>query len=108
MTQPVIVDLPHRLGAEEARSRIARGIGRLEQQVPGGATVHSEWQANRLNLRVEAMGQQVAAHIDVDESSVRVELLMPAALAFFATPIEAMLRRQGTKMLEAEPGGAKS
>ena len=107
MTQPLVVDLPHRLGAEEAQRRIARGIGRLADHVPGGAEVESDWAGNRLNLRVTAMGQAVSAHIDVMETIVRVELLLPAALSFFARPIEAMLRKKGTEMLENKPGGAR-
>jgi hypothetical protein len=100
MTQPIVVDLPHRLGAEEAQRRIARGVGKLADQVPGGAEVESSWEGNRLNLRVTAMNQAVSAHIDVLEAIVRVELQLPGALSFFAKPIENMLRRKGTEMLE--------
>jgi hypothetical protein len=108
MTQPLVVDLPHKLGAEEARRRIAGGIGKLSDHLPGGAEVESGWEGNRLNLRVTAMAQAVSAHIDVMESVVRVELLLPGALSFFARPIEAMLRRKGTEMLEDRSGGRKS
>ena len=107
MTKPVIVDLPHRLGAEEAQRRIANGLGKLSDQVPGGAEVESSWEGNRLNLRVTAMNQAVSAHIDVLEGLVRVELLLPGALSFFAKPIENMLRRKGTEMLEDRSGAKK-
>ena len=106
MPQPLVVDLPHRLGAEEARRRIAGGIGRITDHLPPGAEAESAWEGNRLNLRVRAMAQEVTAHIDVLEATVRVELLLPAALSFFAKPIEAMLRRKGTQMLEDKKGGA--
>ena len=100
MTQPLVVDLPHRLGAEEAKRRIAGGIGRLGDHLPGGAKVESRWTGDRLDLQVQAMAQQVSAHIDVREAIVRVEMVLPAALSFFAKPIESMLRRQGTQVLE--------
>lgn len=100
MTDPVTVDLPHRLGAEEAQRRIERGIGRLSDQIPGGAEVESSWVGNRLNLRVEAMNQAVTGHIEVLEAIIRVELQLPGALSFLARPIENMLRRKGTQMLE--------
>ena len=100
MTQKIVAELPHRLGTEEARRRIASGIGRLSEQVPGGAAVDSGWSGNRLDLKVEAMSQQVTARIDVGETSVRVEMLLPAALSFFARPIEAMLKRKGAQLLE--------
>lgn len=100
MAQPLVVDLPHRLGAEEARRRIAGGIGRIKDHLPPGAEAEHVWAGDRLDLKVRAMGQEVSAQIDVREAIVRVELLLPAALSFFAKPIEAVLRRQGTEMLE--------
>ncbi len=100
MAQPLVVDLPHRLGAEEARRRIAGGIGQLRDHIPGGAEVRSQWQEDRLDLEVAAMGQQVDARIDVQESVVRVEFVLPGALGLFARPIAAMLRRKGTELLE--------
>jgi hypothetical protein len=108
MAQPVIVDLPHKLGAEEARRRIAGGIGKLTDHLPGGAEVESGWEGNRLNLKVSAMAQTVSAHIDVMDKVVRVEMILPGALSFFAKPIEAMLRRKGTEMLEDKSGSPKS
>ena len=108
MAAPLVVDLPHRLGAEEAQRRIARGMGRLTDHLPPGARVESGWEGKRLNLRVAAMGQDVGAHIDVEEAIVRVELLLPAALSFFARPIEALLRRKGAEMLEDKSVGDKA
>jgi hypothetical protein len=46
------------------------------------------------------MGQAVSARIEVLEAVVRVELMLPAALSFFAKPIEAMLKKKGTELLE--------
>ena len=100
MTQPLVVDLPHRLGKEGAHRRIAGGVGRIADHIPGGAQAESSWEGDRLNLRVTAMGQSVTAHIDVMETIVRVEILLPAALSFFAGPVAAMLRKKGTELLE--------
>ena len=101
MANPLIVDLPHNLGAEEARRRIAGGIGRLEDHIPGcAADVRSAWQGDRMNLDVQAMGQEVSAHIDVQETLVRVEVLLPPMLSFFGRQIEGLLRKQGAQMLE--------
>jgi hypothetical protein len=100
MSQPHVVDIPHRLGQEEARRRIERGVGRIADHVPGGAQAESSWEGDKLHLRVTAMGQAVSARIEVLEAVVRVELMLPAALSFFAKPIEAMLKKKGTEMLE--------
>lgn len=108
MAQPLIVDLPHRLGREEARRRIAGGTGRLTDHLPPGADVSSEWSGDVLDLRVSAMGQEVSARIDVQEAIVRVEMVLPAALSFFKRAIEAAVRRKGADMLEDRSGGAKA
>jgi hypothetical protein len=100
MTTPVQVDLPHSLGAEEARRRIDGGIGRLKNFLPGAAEVRHNWAGDTLGLDISTMGQQVNARIDVRDRFVRVELVLPPALSFFGKAIEAGLRRQGTALLE--------
>jgi hypothetical protein len=101
MTKPIIVDLPHSLGVEEAKRRLRGGIGRLKDYIPGpSADVRSDWEGDRMNLAVTAMGQSVNSRIDVQERIVRVEVILPGLLGMFAGKIEAMLRRQGADMLE--------
>ncbi len=97
---PISVDLPHRLGAEEAKRRIAGNMGSLTGHLPAGANVTSAWEGDRLNLGVGLLGQEVSAAIDVQESLVRVTVLLPPALAFFGKAIEAGLRRSGPGLLE--------
>jgi len=100
MSGPITVDLPHRLGAEEAKRRIGANIGKLAGHIPGGAQVRSSWHGDRLDLGVGAMGQQIEATLDIQESFVRVTVMLPPALAFFGKAIEAGLRRSGPQLLE--------
>ena len=100
MSNPIVVDLPHKLGAEEARRRIERNLGKLTDHIPGGARVGSRWTGNRLDLDIDAMGQQVAAEIDIQESIVRIKMTLPPALAFFTGMLEPLIRRKGAEMLE--------
>jgi len=101
MTTPIKVDLPHRLGAQEAKRRLQNGIGSLKDHIPGGAAeVSATWRDDRMNLLVRAMGQDVRATVDVEESKVRLEVQLPPMLSFLATPIEALLKHKGTEMLE--------
>ena len=100
MSQPIEVDLPHNLGKDEARRRIASNIHKLEQHIPGGANVQSGWAADQLNLDVHALGDSVKATIDVEESKVRVKVLLPGLLGMFAAPIQAMLQKKGNVLLE--------
>jgi putative polyhydroxyalkanoate system protein len=100
MTQPIDVDLPHSLGKDEARRRIADNIHKLEQHIPGGAQVQSGWSGDQLNLDVAAMGQSVTATIDVQETKVHLRVLLPPMLGMFAGMIQAALQKKGSVLLE--------
>jgi putative polyhydroxyalkanoate system protein len=100
MSSPIVVDIPHKLGKAEARRRIENGMGRLADQIPGGGRVESGWTGDRLDLRVQAMNQEVSAHIDIMETSVRLEVKLPPALGFFKSTVEGLLRRKGEVLLE--------
>jgi hypothetical protein len=100
MSGPVSVDLPHRLGAAEAKRRIGANIGSLADRLPGGAQVRSAWEGDRLKLNISMLGQDVAADIAVEEKLVRLTVMLPPALAFFGKAIEAGLRRGAPDLLE--------
>ena len=100
MERPVEVELSHKLGREEARRRIAGNVNKLHDHIPGGAAqVHSNWVGDQLKLDITAMGQKVAAMIEVEETKVRCRVMLPGMLAFFAGPIEAALNRKGSDLL---------
>jgi len=100
MAHPIEVDLPHNLGKDEARRRIANNIHRLHEHIPGGAHVETGWAGDQLNLRVQALGEAVQSTIDVEESKVHVKVLLPGLLGMFAGPITAMLQKKGDLLLE--------
>ena len=100
MTQPIEVDLRHKLGKDEARRRIANNVHKLEQHIPGGAQVQSGWVGDQLNLDVAAMGQSVTATIDVDETKVRLKVLLPPMLGMFSGLIQGALQKKGGLLLE--------
>jgi hypothetical protein len=102
---PIALDLPHSLGAAEARRRIENGVGSLKDHIPGAADVRSSWTGDRLDLKILAMGQEMDAQLDVRDTLVHLEMLLPPALSFFARPIEAALRHGGTAMLEDKSKG---
>ena len=98
-TQPIHVDLPHKLGKAEARRRIADNIHKLTSFFPGGGSVTHQWQGDRLDLDIAAMGQAVTARIDVEEAVLRVHVALPGLLGMMAKPIEAALRSKGGELL---------
>ena len=99
MQRPINVALPHKLGREEARRRIAANIGKLESHIPGGADVSSRWEGDTLKLDIGTMGQSVESEIAVDEALVHCRIQLPGLLSLFAAPIEAMLTKRGGDLL---------
>ena len=100
MQRPIDVDLPHKLGREEARRRIADNIHKLRDHIPGGAShIETNWSGDRLDMTVHAMGQQAEALIDIQDANVHCRIQLPGMLALFAAPIEAMLKAKGSDLL---------
>ena len=99
MTQPIEVDLPHNLGKDEARRRIANNIHKLQEHIPGGGHVESGWSGDQLNMRVQAMGEAVETVIDVEETKVHLKMLLPGMLGMFAGPLQAIIRNKGSDIL---------
>lgn len=101
MDRPIDVTLPHSLGKEAARERLANNIHKLRDHIPGGAAeVSSSWAGDTLNLAVTALGAVVKATIVVEERLVRCHIVLPGVLGLFARPIEAMLKSRGPELLE--------
>ena len=100
MTQPVEVDIPHKLGKDEARRRIANNLHKLQDHIPGGAQVRSGWTGDQLNLDVAAMGQSVTAQIDVMDDKVHLMVLLPPMLGMFSGIIQGALQKKGGVLLE--------
>jgi putative polyhydroxyalkanoate system protein len=105
MSQPIEVDLPHNLGKDEARRRIANNVHRLTDHIPGGAQVESGWSGDQLNLRVQALGDSVQSTIDVEDSKVRVRVLLPGMLGMFSGVIAGALQKKGSVLLEDHSKG---
>ena len=100
MSEPITVDIPHKLGREAARARIAGGIGKLAGIFPGGAAVDHRWEGDTMHFTVAAMGQRVASRLTVSADKVHAEIDLPPLLALFANRIREKLQRDAPKLLE--------
>ena len=101
MSKPVVVDVPHELGREEAKRRLQTGFGRIREQLGGKALAFDErWEGERLHFNAGALGQKVSGRVDVFDKSVRIELDLPWILASLAESLRGRIRREGTLLLE--------
>ncbi len=101
MANPTIIDIPHSLGRAEAKRRIKARIGELPAQIPGGmADVRASWPGeNEMALDVKALGQSVAATLDIRDDAIRVSLMLPPLLGMMSGKIAEVVQRKGAKLL---------
>jgi hypothetical protein len=99
MSEPLTVDVPHKLGLAEARRRVERGIGKLAGWIPGGAMVDHRWDDDVLHFTVGAMGQRIASTLDVRDDRVIASVYLPPFLALFADKLKAKLAKEAPKLL---------
>jgi putative polyhydroxyalkanoate system protein len=104
VARPVTVNIPHKLGKQEARRRIEEGFGRLRQQMTSGiagmVAFQERWEGDRLHFEGSGLGQKMTGRLDVLPDSVRVELDLPEILAAMADLITGRLQKEGQKLLE--------
>ena len=100
MSEPVTVDIPHKLGKTEARSRIENGLGKLASFVPGGTVSEHRWDGDRLAFTVRAMGQSVAAQLEIFDDRIHASFALPAMLSMLANKAKDLLLKGGQKLLE--------
>jgi len=104
MSQPLIVSIPHRVGRQEAKRRLDRGIGRLRPEL--GALLSSldyGWDGDTLNFNASAMWQTITGRIDVLDDAVRVEIELPWIMSLLSDRITKQVRGRGLALLEKPP-----
>lgn len=101
MAKPLIVDIPHDLGRDEARRRIETGVDQGKALLAkSGVTIENlTWTGDRLDFAISAMKQRMNGQIDVGAESVRVECHLPLLLAMFAEKVKSMVGKEGNLML---------
>lgn len=100
MSEPITVDIPHKLGREVARARIDGGIGKLADMVPGGGTVEHAWAGDVMTFTLAVMGQKVVSRLEVFDDKIHAVVSVPPMLALFAGKIRDKVVGSTTKLLK--------
>ena len=78
MSNSIVITVPHRLGVEEAKRRIAEQLEHLRRDyIDKLAYSEVNWDADTADLRVVALGQTVTGKICVMSDSLRIEVQLP-------------------------------
>ncbi len=104
MSKAIVVTVPHNLGAEAAKKRIAESIERLRRDYVD-KIAHSEvaWTGDRADLRVSTFGQTTTAQIDVSNDALRIEVQLPWILAALSGKIQDALTTNAKDSLKIGP-----
>lgn len=98
------LDIPHSLGRDEVRRRIAARIGEAPAkaaELAGGALALSlAWTGpDSLAVEASAMGYTVPATLTITETALVFDITLAPGMGFARGMIEAMIRERGEKLL---------
>lgn len=100
MAKPVVVNIPHDLGRDEARRRLQDGFGRIRDQINSfGLSFQERWEGDRLHFDGGRFGQKIAGRVDVLQDSVRIEVDLPWILAGIAEKLQGRVQNEGRLLL---------
>ena len=97
----ISISVPHRLTQDEARTRLQKGLTDLKAQHAASiAQVAESWNGNEMNFRLTAMGQAITGRVDVQPSSIKLDIDLPWLIAAFAEKFRPRIEQEGRRMLE--------
>ncbi|HUI21081.1 MAG TPA: polyhydroxyalkanoic acid system family protein [Methylocella sp.] len=100
MSNAIVVTVPHNLGAQEAKRRIAERIEHLRRDyIDKLAYSEVNWNGDAADLRVVAFGQTATAKILVTSDALRIEVQLPWILAALTSRIQGFLKTNAEESL---------
>ncbi|HEY0984955.1 MULTISPECIES: polyhydroxyalkanoic acid system family protein [unclassified Schlesneria] len=103
MSQPIVVNVPHKLGKAEARRRIQEGFGAMQHLDGGGVlgmmSLEKRWEGDQFHLQATGLGQKFSAEFQILDDSVNVTVSVPEFLAALGGFIKAAVTSGTVKAL---------
>ena len=100
MSSPIVITLPHRLGAAEAKRRIAERIEILRRDyIDKLAYSEANWNGDTADVLVVALGQTVSGKIFVLSDALRIEVQLPWVLAALTGRVQSVLKNNAEDTL---------
>jgi len=99
MAEKITVNVPHKLGRADARTRIDQGFGKVQEQIAGKSVdVEQSWTGDVMNFKAGAMGQNITGNLEVFDDKVTIEIDLPWLLAKISGVVQDKLKK-GTQLL---------
>lgn len=94
------ISVPHKLGADEAKKRIANLISESKEKFGHQVSnVRESWNGNRGDFGFKAMGFDVAGNLQVQPATVDIEIHLPFAALLFKSRVENEISKRATELL---------
>jgi hypothetical protein len=100
MTTPLIVNIPHTLGREEATRRLKRGWARASSTIPIVKIEEETWSGDHLSFKISGMGQVALGTAEVSDADVRIEVVLPWLLQTLGEMVQRAIRSRAQILLE--------
>ncbi len=100
MPQPIIIDIPHKLGKAGVRARLDEGIAGVGQTIPGVGQVTHNWEGDTMNFTLATLGQTMRCRATVFEDKVHAEVDLPPMLALFGKKVREVFGQKLPKLLK--------
>jgi uncharacterized protein YhdP len=100
MSNTIVVTVPHDLGVEAAKARLASRIEKLQREyVDKLARSEVSWAGDVATIRVAALGQTATARVTVLSDLARIEIDLPWLLAKLAGKVQSVVTHNANDVL---------
>ena len=98
------LEIPHTLGKDEVRRRIAARMDSAEDKmgamIGGAFSLQLAWiDQDNLSVAASAMGYTVPTTLEITETALVFDVTIPGGLGFARGMIENLIRERGEKLL---------
>lgn len=98
------ISIPHKLGKEEARRRIAEGLSKARASYASQVgQVEESWNGDRAEIAVNALGQRITGWVDVRETDVQVHVVLPWLFGIIAERLRPQIEAEAKRVLSLPP-----
>lgn len=105
MANPILFDIPHTLGRDEARRRINDRLPKLTDHIPGVGAIGSSWPSpDHLAMTVAAMAQTIGVDFFIEDTLIKGRIELPLLLSAMARPIVDTIKANAQTWLEPPRG----
>ena len=94
------LSFPHKLGADEAKKRITKLIAETKEQFGNNVSdVKESWADHRGTFSFRAMGFSVGGNLQVEPTTVDMEIDLPFAALLFKNRVETDISARAKELL---------